>query len=167
MNKVIGVVTGQVINVLDPAGEGRVQVTLHDLPGGNEAYWAPVARTMAGNDRGTWLMPELGDEVLVAFLNGDVQHPYVVGFLWNGADKPPRTDNKVRVIRSLNGHEIEITDPAVSGGDKGHIRIQDAHGNVIELGNAHLVIKCIGTLQITAPNITINGRVVLPMPTPI
>jgi uncharacterized protein involved in type VI secretion and phage assembly len=158
---------GKVLNVVDPLGEGRIQLTFPTLPGAAEGYWAPVAREMAGNNRGTWLMPEIGDEALVAFLEGDVNHPYIVGFLWNGVDKPPRADNKVRLIRSLNGHEIEIYDPAVTGGDQGYIRIKDAHGNIIELANARITIQSVGTLTLQGANIVINGRVVRPAPTPI
>ena len=63
---------------------------------------------MAGDDRGTFFMPDVGDEVLVAFLAGDPQHPFVVGALWNGKDKPPVSmdgagKNDIRVICSRNG----------------------------------------------------------------
>jgi hypothetical protein len=68
----------------------------------------------------------------------------------------------------VNGHEIGIYDPpSIQGGDKGFIRIQDAHGNIIELGNSRIIIKGTGTIQITAPNVTINGRLVAPVGPPI
>ena len=103
-----------------------------------------------------WLLrlptPE-GKPFLVAFEHGDPNHPYVVGFLWNGQDKPPITDPKRRLIHSVNGHEIELHDPAVAQGDTGGIRIQDAHGNIVELTNGSIRIQSVGTLQITAPNV--------------
>lgn len=55
-------------------------------------------------------MPEVGDEVLVAFDHGDLRLPYVVGFLWNGQDKPPRTEPKQRALVSVAGHVLEFDD---------------------------------------------------------
>jgi len=167
MSKVYGVMVGLVIDVNDPQKMGRVKLRFPWLSDDAESNWARVATMTAGNDRGSWFMPEVDDEVLVAFEMGDTNHPFVVGFLWNGQDKPPRTDTKTRVLRTLNGHEIEFTDPAVSGGDKGHIRIRDAHGNTIELANGVINITGVGTLQIKAPNVIINGRIVTPTPNPI
>ena len=167
MSKMRGVVTGQVVSVDDPNGQGRVQVSFPFLGGQNESYWAPVATFMSGGGRGAWFMPQIGDEVLVAFNQDDVAHPHIIGFLWNGADTPPSSDPQMRLFRSVNGHQIELYDPHVSDGDKGHIRIQDAHGNVIELANARVSIRSVGTLEIQAPNVTINSRVVAPGPQPI
>ncbi len=165
--RVYGVVIGIVKDLDDPKGHGRIQLTFPWLSESNETPWARVAALMAGGDRGTWYMPEIGDEVLVAFGHGDIQHPYIVGFLWNGKDKPPTTNTRRRLIRSLNGHEIEIYDPDPSGGDKGFIRIKDAHGNKIELANAMIRIEGVGNLLMSAPNVTINGRTVAPVGPPI
>jgi len=157
MSLVFGVVTGKVTDVKDPLGIGRVRVNFPWLPGENQSYWAPVATMMAGKQRGSWFMPELGDDVLVAFEQGHVDHPYVLGFLWNGKDKPPRTDTTIRVIESVNGHQIEIYDQ-VGGPGKGYVRIQDAHGNVIELGDSYISITGVGAVTIDAPSILINNR---------
>ncbi|HEY0078519.1 MAG TPA: phage baseplate assembly protein V [Pyrinomonadaceae bacterium] len=167
MSKIYGVVTGLVVNVDDPLKTGRVQLRFPWLGEQVESQWARVATMMAGKDRGSWFMPEVDDEVLVAFEHGNVEHPFVLGFLWNGKDKPPRDDTKIRVLKSLNGHEIEITDPPVTGGDKGHIRIKDAHGNVIELSNGRISITAVAFIDIKAPQVVINGRPVVPAPSPI
>lgn len=167
MSKMRGVVTGQVVSVNDPNGQGRVQVSLPYLGGQNESYWAPVATFMSGGGRGAWFMPQVGDEVLVAFNQDDAAHPHIIGFLWNGADTPPSTDPRLRLFRSVNGHRIEFYDPEASGGDQGHIIIQDAHGNVIEMANARITIRSVGTLEIQAPNVIINSRVVAPVGPPI
>ena len=53
--------------------------------------WARQATLMAGNDRGTWFIPEVDDELLVVFEAGDPSRPYVIGALWNGRDAPPET----------------------------------------------------------------------------
>jgi uncharacterized protein involved in type VI secretion and phage assembly len=112
-------------------------------------------------------MPEKEDEVLVAFEHGDTRFPYIVGFLWNGQDKPPRSDPQKRLIRSVNGHEIEIYDPDIKGGDLGYIRLKDAQGNQIELANGRISISSIGRITINAPSVVINGRPVAPSPSPI
>ena len=171
MGKIQGVVTGQVVNITDPDQQGRIQVSLPFLGGQNESYWAPVATLMAGGGRGAWFMPQLGDEVLVAFNQNDVAHPHIVGFLWNGQDQPPYTDTNLRVIRSVNGHEIRLYDPPVSGGDPGLIRMQFARGdgtvNIVEINNTGITISSDSAITIQAPTVTINQRHVVPGGGPI
>jgi uncharacterized protein involved in type VI secretion and phage assembly len=87
-----GVCPAQVTDIKDPDNQGRVQVALPWSPdSGSERYtaWARLATLMAGNNRGSWWIPDVDDEVLVAFEHGDVRRPYVVGALWNGSDAPP------------------------------------------------------------------------------
>jgi uncharacterized protein involved in type VI secretion and phage assembly len=166
VKQIKGVATGTVIDI-DAAG-AKVKVAFNWIDPGQSSYWAPIAAPMSGKGRGTYFMPEIGDEALIAFEHGDFDHPFVVGFLWNGVDSPPSTEQHLRLIHSVNGHEIGIYDPDVTtGGDKGFIRIQDAHGNVIELGNRHITIRGTGNIQINAPNVTINGRLVAPVGPPI
>lgn len=171
MGRISGVVTGTVINNLDPDGQGRVQVSFPFLGGQNQSFWAPIATLMTGSGRGSWFMPDIGDEVLVAFNQEDVNHPYVLGFLWNGQDKPPSTDVHLRTLHSVNGHEVQLYDPPVSSGDQGYIRIQYARGggavNVVEINNTSIVIKSDSAVMIQAPTVTINGRPVLLSASPI
>ena len=171
MGKIQGVVTGQVVNVVDPDQQGRVQVSLPYLGGQNTSYWAPVATMMSGNGRGSWFMPEVGDEVLIAFNQDDVAHPFIVGFLWNGKDAPPSNDRHLRVIHSVNGHELRLYDPPIAGGDQGHIRLQFARGNgtmnIVEINNTSIVIRSDSAISIQAPTVTINGRPVNPAGGPI
>lgn len=165
MKAINGVVIGLVINV-DPATPA-LMLSFPWMSPAQNSNWAPIATLMAGNNRGSFYMPELGDEVLVAFEHGNFDHPFVVGFLWNGVDKPPANQQELRLIRSKNGHEIALYDPTPAGGDQGYVKISDAHGNVIKLANGVLSITGVGTLQITAPAVTINGRAVAPIGPPI
>jgi uncharacterized protein involved in type VI secretion and phage assembly len=145
-----------------------VKVGLSINPGSNTSYWAPVATMMSGGQRGSWFMPEVDDDVLVAFHDGDVNQPYVIGFMWNGEQQPPRTDPHLRVLQSVNGHMIEIYDPPSGAGpDAGYIRILDAYGNSIVLQNANIAITGVGAITIDAPSILINKRPVLPFGGPI
>ena len=113
-SRVSGVVVGVVTNNQDPEGMGRVKVKFPWLSDEDESNWARVAAPMAGKERGFYFLPEVEDEVLVAFEHGDVRFPYVVGSLWNGKDAPPASNgdgkNNVRVIKSRSGHVVRLTD---------------------------------------------------------
>jgi uncharacterized protein involved in type VI secretion and phage assembly len=165
MKDIQGVVTG-VVREID-AAQASVKVDFMWMHPPQRSHWARIATLMSGKKRGVYYMPEPDDEVLLAFEHGKFDHPYVVGFLHNGQDVPPETDRRLRVIRSVNGHEIAIYDAPPSGGDLGFIRIKDAHGNLVELANAQIRITSIGALQIKAPTVSINGRMVAPIGPPI
>jgi uncharacterized protein involved in type VI secretion and phage assembly len=162
--RVTGVLIGTVKAIDDPMGEGMVRVEYSWMGGANVTRPAPIATLMAGGNRGLWFMPEVGDEVLVAFDRGDINQPYIIGFLWNGKQKPPTNNPKLRKMRSLNGHEIEFMDSTPSQGDEGYLRITDAHGNEIKMTNTQISIRSRGTVRIDAPHIFINGRRVLISP---
>lgn len=112
--RISGVVVGLVTNNQDPDGMGRVKVNFPWLSDVDESNWARIAVLMAGKDRGTYFLPEVGDEVLVAFEHGDVRFPYVLGALWNGQDNPPLSNsdgkNNVREIKSRSGHVLKLND---------------------------------------------------------
>jgi uncharacterized protein involved in type VI secretion and phage assembly len=124
-----GVEVGIVTNVQDPQKLGRIKVQLPRLPGGPESDWARVAQPAAGAGRGFYWLPEVGDEVLVAFELGQANRPYVIGALWNGKDKPMNgayaDDNTTRMIQTKSGHKIVLCDK--SGEEK--IVIADKSGN--------------------------------------
>src|SRR5262249_15116041 len=82
------VVVGVVTQNDDPDGLGRVRVKYPSLDKETEGWWARIASAGAGQERGLLMMPTVGDEVLVAFENGDVRRPYVLGGLWNGKAQP-------------------------------------------------------------------------------
>src|SRR5262249_14595935 len=84
-----GVVPAIVTNNNDPKGMGRVKVKFPWIDVDLESNWARVAAVGAGNNRGLFWLPEVNDEVLVAFEHGDFNQPYIVGNLWNGKDKTP------------------------------------------------------------------------------
>jgi uncharacterized protein involved in type VI secretion and phage assembly len=122
---------------------------------------------MAGAGRGLWFMPEIDDQVLVAFQHGKFEHPVVVGFMWNGVDRPPSDEPRERMICSKNGHTVRFLDSTPAAGDRGGIVVSDAHGNSIALSNGQISIEAVAVVQINAPSILINGRPVLPITAPI
>jgi len=109
-----GVTVGIVTNNKDEEGFGRVKVKFPWLSETDESYWARVLTPMAGKQRGLYFLPEVDDEVLVAFDRGDISSPYILGGLWNGQDKPPESNtdgkNNLRVIKSRSGHQIILDD---------------------------------------------------------
>jgi len=120
-----GIVIGIVTNNQDPDGLGRVKVKLPTLLSNEESHWARLVTPMAGDGRGFEFIPEVNDEVLVAFEHDDINRPFVLGALWNGKDKPPQPSDKVvsstgkvekRIIRSRSGHTITLDD--TDGGGK-------------------------------------------------
>jgi len=171
MNKINGVVIGIVKNLDDPKKLGRIEVAFPWLSETNKSYWARIATTMAGANRGTWFMPEKEDEVLVAFERDDPDHPYIIGFLWNGEDKPPSKQVRDRMIRSKNGHMIRFLDSTPNEGNLGGLVIEDGHGNRIVMANGKIKIKSTVVLEIEAPTICLQGpgykRIVSPNNNPI
>jgi phage baseplate assembly protein V len=148
--KISGVVNGVVVSRDDPDQMGRVQVSHPFLGGENTNGWAPVATMMAGNKTGSWFMPEIGDEVLVAFLLDDVEHPYVVGFMWNGSQAPPDSDPQNRVILTPGGHTLRFQDK--DGSKK--VILQSSSGQVVTLDDSGS-----GSITVTSPDgsVTINS----------
>lgn len=120
--KISGVVVGTVTNNQDPEGLGRVKVKITIREDDSETNWAPVATLMAGNGSGSLFVPEVGDRVLVAFLLGDIEEPYVIGMLWDSENTPPAGDdsgiqtNNVRKIVSRSGHELIFDDSSILSG---------------------------------------------------
>ncbi len=110
--KYYGVTVGKVINPLDPMTLGRVQVQLPFIDSLDLSPWARVAVPMAGLLHGTYFIPNIGDEVLVAFEQGDVNVPYIIGSLWNAMAPPPLPSPlpQIRMIRTLVGNQIVFTE---------------------------------------------------------
>jgi uncharacterized protein involved in type VI secretion and phage assembly len=161
-----GVVIGKVTGVKDKEQLGRIEVTYPWLNGPVQRM-VPVAAPMAGPDAGLFFMPDIDDEVMLAFDQGQFDHPYVIGFLWNAKQKPPSTDERERMIRSKNGHTIRFVDSTPVNGNQGALIIEDAGGNTIVMTNSHMTIKARGALVIDAASVTIGTRVVRMIGPPI
>jgi uncharacterized protein involved in type VI secretion and phage assembly len=112
--KMYGVEVAIVTNVKDPEKQGRVKVCFPRLPGKPESDWVRVTQPAAGAGRGFYWLPEVTDEVLVAFERGEAQRPYVVGSLWNGKDLPMKgayvDENTTRMIQTKSGHKVIFDD---------------------------------------------------------
>lgn len=172
--RLVGVYPALVTDVQDPDGQGRVKVSLpfvNGAEGPQAAAWARLATFMAGADRGSWFIPEVNDEVLVAFLAGDARHPVVIGALWNGVDAPPETmdaDNNLRSITSRSGHRLLFDDSlaaekVVLETQAGHrLELDDAAGGTVTLSHSNgasisidvagkITVMALSEVAITAP----------------
>lgn len=145
-----GVAVATVTDNNDPEKMGRVKVKFTWFKNSSQSYWAPIAVPMAGNSRGVYFLPEVNDQVLVAFERGDLTYPYVVGAVWNGQDAPPSTNtggkNDVRMIKSRKGHVLTFDD-----GTKGVVSIQLNDGKTIVINDDGITIddKSNNTITIT------------------
>lgn len=141
--RVHGVVIGVVTNNQDPDGLGRVRLKFPWLSETDESAWARVASLGAGDGRGLFVLPEVDDEVLVAFEFGDPRFPYVLGGLWSGGAKPPGDKAEYRRIVTPGKNTIKLTDTA--GEEK--IEIVDAAGNT-----SIVIDTSTNSVTISAPN---------------
>jgi len=108
-----GVYCGVVTDNKDPSNLGRLKVKIPIIDDEMEFDWARMATPMGGASRGALFIPEVGDEVLIAFELGDIRSPIIIGSLWNETDKPPEgknDKNDIRKIKTRAGHEIIFND---------------------------------------------------------
>jgi uncharacterized protein involved in type VI secretion and phage assembly len=153
-----GIVIGTVINVQDPQNQGRVLVSFPWLDDTLQSTWASMVAPFAGGGRGLYFMPEIGDELVVAFEHGHFEHAYVLGAMWNGVSAPPSPDPRQRMICSVNGHKIRFVDSTPNGGNMGALIIEDAHGNRIVMTNTIMRITAQSALTIEADSIMLTGK---------
>ena len=152
---VLGMVEAIVIDNVDPDKLGRVKVKFPTLPNTPESYWARMSVPMAGASRGWVSLPEIGDEVLVTFMHGNVAHAVIVGALYNGVDVPPFQnkdgENNLRMFVSRAGHRIIFDDTA----GKERMAFVTSKEKIAVSWNAHekqLSVCCDGDIEIQAKN---------------
>jgi phage protein D len=154
-----GVVPAQVTNAADPKGSGRVKLRFPWLADAYESDWARTVQPGAGANRGAMVLPEVNDEVLVAFEQGDLNRPYVIGGLYNGVDKPRKgaidtvdagngAVNR-RALVSRTGHRLELLEKAggtdgiqiVTGDDALRIELDKQGSRVLVHSDGTVVVE--------------------------
>lgn len=154
--RVAGVVLGVVTNISDSEHLGRVKVRFPWLSDEHESDWIRVLQLGAGGDRGLVLLPEVDDEVLVGFEQGDTRRPYVLGGLYNGVDTAPfspAVDEKagtveVRGWRSRSGNELVFTD--TKGKEKIELRTKDSKVSfLLDAAKGALTVETAGDVTLT------------------
>jgi uncharacterized protein involved in type VI secretion and phage assembly len=174
---------GVVVSLNDPESRNRVQVRLlafAEVEQQDSDMWARVVCPFAGNERGAFLLPDVDDEVLVVFVQGDARHPLVIGGLWNGASAPPAGiesggRNRYKRIRSKNGIVITLDDQdgqetlklETPGGQAltlrdgpGTVTIEDSNGNSIKLEAAGITVQATAKVKVEAATVEVSAGMV-------
>jgi phage protein D len=165
---VSGPVIGQVSDINDPENQGRVRLTLPWLSDDYVSGWARTVHAGAGKDRGFQVLPEAGDEVLVAFEQGAVDRPVVLGGLYNGVDTPPSGPTNVidsgtgqvdrRSLVSRKGHRIDLVD-ASSGDGVRAATTGDKLTLIMDQSQSSITVRADGTVTIEgSKGITIDAK---------
>jgi uncharacterized protein involved in type VI secretion and phage assembly len=138
-HRLYGVMIGIVTDVKDPDNQDRVKLKFPWLADDSSTGWVPIARPMAGKKRGFFYMPEVDDEALVAFEQGSVDHPFILGFLHNGVDTPPTDgiDEHVRRLKTVSGHILEFDDSS----GKERILLKTQGGHFLEMKDSEKTIE--------------------------
>lgn len=178
-----GVLVALVTDIKDPDQQGRVRITLPWSPdAGGQRYegWARLATMFGGNNRGSWFVPDVDDEVLVCFEHGDPRRPYVIGGLWNGRDQPPESmdgagNNYKKVLRSRNGVKITLDDQdgreqlllETPGGQSftlkdgpGAVEIEDSNGNSVKLEMSGITVTAAAKVTVNASQVAVSAGMV-------
>lgn len=178
-----GVLVALVTDIKDPDNQGRVQITLPwspDASGQRYEGWARLATMFGGNNRGSWFVPDVDDEVLVCFEHGDPRRPYVIGGLWNGRDQPPESmdgagNNYKKVLRSRNGVKITLDDQdgreqlvlETPGGQSftlkdgpGAVEIEDSNGNSVKLEMSGITVTAAAKVTVNASQVAVSAGMV-------
>lgn len=163
----------KVTSVNDPQNLNRIEIELLSHSGSPRqegVLWARVAVPFAGANKGAFFLPDVGDEVVVSFVNGDSRYPIILGSLWNGSDRAPETlggsgDAVDRwTIKGKEGTRIAIVEETpgnavisfkTPGGTEGELT--DAGGGKVEFKAAGTTVT-IDTQGVTV-NSTLNVRV--------
>jgi uncharacterized protein involved in type VI secretion and phage assembly len=178
-----GVYPAVVVDIKDPDGQGRVKVRLPwspDTGGAGCELWARLATLMGGDNRGSWFIPDVDDEVLVACEAGQALRLYVVGALWNGKDRAPESmddagRNNKKVLRSRNGVKLTLNDQdgqeqmilETPAGQKvtlkdgpGVVQIEDGNGNSVKLDTAGITVVAAAKVTVQASQVNVSATMV-------
>ncbi|MGA8532754.1 MAG: phage baseplate assembly protein V [Candidatus Tumulicola sp.] len=157
----------RVVGVKDPGNLNRIQIRAYNVDGATDQdapVWARVAVPFAGDNRGAFFIPDVGDEVLVVYLSGDPRFPVVVGSMWNGHDSAPdsiggsgdsvdrwtitgKAGTKIAIVEDSTGPTISFTTPGQLSGT-----MTDSGGGSIEFTNAEQT-----SVKIDSSGVTINA----------
>jgi Rhs element Vgr protein len=161
---VSGLQIGVVTSNEDPEGEHRVRVRMPLVSAGEDGAWARVASLDAGAERGFFFRPEIGDEVVLGFLNDDPRHAVILGMLHSSAKAAPlpgSDDNHEKVFQSRSKMKVYFNDekkvlrletPAgnkiVLSEDEKLLKLEDQNGNKIEMTPDGIKIESAKALQL-------------------
>ncbi len=163
----------------DPGKEFRVKIKLPEVTTGDATVWARLCAPDAGKQRGYFFRPDVGDEVVVGFLNNDPRHPVILGSLYGSKNAPPDDlakeldKNKLKGIVTKKGTMISFNDDDKSSvfiqtpnknkilldDDAKSIKLTDQNGNTVTMDQNGIEMKSAKNFKIDASsgNIEIKG----------
>jgi uncharacterized protein involved in type VI secretion and phage assembly len=172
----------QVTDIQDPDSIARVKVKLLTVDGDGQAeIWARVSVPFAGDSRGALFIPDVGDEVLVAFLGGDPRFPIVLGGLWNGGASPPeqfggdrvdrwtitgKAGTRIAIVEESSGSaKIEFKTPngvkgTLTDESGGSIKFEDTAGNTITIDSQGIALQASAKVKVTAGQVEVSAGMV-------
>jgi len=164
--RMYGVMVALVTGLDDPQQLGRVKIELPTLSGDYESDWARVVHPGAGKQAGLVFLPDVGEEVLVAFEDGDISRPYVLGGLWSSPNPPPLGaslfDNghvKRQGIVSRRNHRLVFLDDdgdsgvaVMTGDDSLRISLNKTQTQIHVFADGKILIEANQDIQITGKN---------------
>ncbi|WP_430406438.1 type VI secretion system tip protein VgrG [Fluviicola sp.] len=166
----------------DPLGEYRIMVKLPIVNSKEQGIWCRLATLDAGENRGSFFLPEIGDEVLVGFINEDPNNAVIVGMLNSSAKPAPLTAEDANNIKGFitrselkflfddEKKSVTIETPAgkkvIIDEDADEITLKDEHSNSLKMNKdgisiesgKDLILKATGDVTIEGVNIEITGQ---------
>jgi phage protein D/phage baseplate assembly protein gpV len=180
-----GLVVAIVTNNDDPDKFGRIRVRYPSLGDDTEGWWARLAGPAAGKDRGLMMVPQVGDEVVVGFEQGDVRRPYILGSLWGGDAKPGALVNTDGSFALMSDKQVQVSakDAIVIKGEKdltleikgkheekadGNVAVESGQSLTLKAGSSltieassSLEIKCgASSIKVSASGVTVSGPMI-------
>ena len=153
----MAIVNGVVVGIVTAVDVGVVKVNFPWLDPQHETDWIRIATMMSGGNAGSFFMPNVQDEVLVAFEHGDTRFPYVVGFLWNGQDLRRAPMCGIGSWFRRTATRSAFLDSTPDAGNMGALVIEDANGNRITMSDGKIVVQSKFMIEIEAPAIYLQG----------
>ena len=150
----------------DPDGQNKIQVSVPVLQAETEGVWARLANFYASSGFGSFFIPEIGDEVVLGYFNGDPSYPVILGSLYSSSLKPPNeltADNFIKAIVTKSLMKVEFDDDKkiitivtpgenkiVISDEDTSILLEDQNGNKVELGPDGILLDSPKDIKITA-----------------
>lgn len=178
-----GLFLAEVVSLTDPDNLARVQIRVHAANGAADQdapLWARMVCPFAGEQRGAFWIPDVGDLVAVAFVQGDMRFPLVLGGLWHGRATPPEAmdgagNNHLKVLRSRNGVQVTLDDTPgqeqlvleTPGGCKltlkdgpGRCELVDSNGNGATFESSGITVTAAAKVTVNAPQVEVSAGMV-------
>tara|TARA_B110000305_G_scaffold40412_1_gene41843 strand:+ start:15101 stop:16816 length:1716 start_codon:yes stop_codon:yes gene_type:complete len=167
-SKIEGLHIGKVTKIdADPNDELRIQVNIPTLKATGDGLWAKLATLYAGEEAGSFFIPEVDSQVVVSFLSNDSRYPVILGSLYTKTTKPYKTidpENQFKAILSKEKLTLEFDDVekiiTVKSSDDNYIKIKetDKEIEITDINKNTILTSADGIKLDSAKDITIKAK---------